>query len=174
METPATDLRELCGNLAVENFKGGLNCCESVYNALLRSGVLSGVDPKTQAMCIGFGGGIGLSGHTCGALSAIVMACGAVYGRPDPWAVSEDSRMSEIAQKYYRRYNRLTHDFEEQFGSTDCAELCSRFEDFHCVERRKSCLKMIAASAKLAYDYLQMSQEEAFALPYGENLGGNA
>jgi hypothetical protein len=102
------------------------------------------------------------------------MACGAVYGRPDPWAVSEDSRMSEIAQKYYRRYNRLTHDFEEQFGSTDCAELCSRFEDFHCVERRKSCLKMIAASAKLAYDYLQMSQEEAFALPYGENLGGNA
>ena len=80
METPATDLRELCGNLAVENFKGGLTCCESVYNALLRSGVLSGVDPKTQAMCIGFGGGIGLSGHTCGALSAIVMACGAVYG----------------------------------------------------------------------------------------------
>lgn len=170
---PKENMRELCGNLAVENFKNGLNCCESVYNALLRAGALEGVDPATQAMCIGFGGGIGLSGHTCGALSAIVMACGAVYGRPDPWSVPAENRMSEIAEKYYRRYNKIVHDFEESFGSTDCAGISSPYEDWHCVERRKTCLKLIANSAKMAYDYLQMPQEEAFVLPYGANMGSN-
>lgn len=170
---PTTDIRDLCGNLAVENFKNGLNCCESVFNALLRAKALPGVDPKSQAMCIGFGGGIGLTGHTCGALSAIVMACGAVHGRPDPWSVPAESRMSEIAGKHYRRYNKIVHDFETRFGHTDCAGLCAPFGDWHSVPRRKFCLKMIAECAKLAYDYLQMPQEEAFALPYGDNIGGH-
>jgi len=167
----STELRELCGNLAVENFKNGLNCCESVYNALLRAGVLK-ANPSTQAMCIGFGGGIGLSGHTCGALSAVIMACGAAYGRTDPWSVPEDRRMSEIADKYYRRYNAIVHEFEKKCGSTDCAGISAPFEDWHSVERRKACLKLIANTAKMAYDYLQMPQEEAFALPYGKNMGG--
>ncbi|MGN8895937.1 C-GCAxxG-C-C family protein [Flavonifractor sp. HCP28S3_F3] len=172
-ENKADEIRELCGNYAVENFKNGLNCCESVYNALLRAGVLKNVAPETQAMCIGFGGGIGLSGHTCGALSAIIMACGAVYGRPDPWAVPAEERMAEIAGKYYRRYNRVVHEFESKFGSTDCAGISAPYEDWHSVERRKNCLKLIANSAKLAYDILQVPQEEAFQLPYGENMGGN-
>lgn len=166
------DLRELCGNLAVENFRNGLNCTESVYNALLRAGVLKGVDPATQSMCIGFGGGIGLSGHTCGALSAIIMANGAVYGRKDPYESPAETRASEISEKYYRRYNKIVHDFEGTFGSTSCEGLGAEFEDWHCKERRKKCMKLIANSAKMAYDYLQMSNEEAFSLPYGKNIGG--
>jgi len=161
------DIRELCGNLAVENFKSGLNCCESVYNALLRAGVLEGVDPKTQAMCIG------LSGHTCGALSGMVMAGGALYGRPDPYAVSDDVRMKEIAGKYYRRYNKMVADFNAAFGSTNCRDICAAHGEWASKDRKKNCLKMIASTAKMAYDNLQISQEEAFAIPYEkDNMGG--
>lgn len=166
------DVRELCGNLAIENFKNGLNCAESVYNALLRAGVLEGVDPDTQAMCIGFGGGIGLSGHTCGALCALVMANGALYGRKDPYEAPEKTRTSEIASKYYRRYNDMVWNFEKIFGNTTCEGLCAEYEDWHCKERRKMCLKLLANTAKMGYDYLKMSNEEAFVLPYGKNMGG--
>ena len=31
-------------------------------------------------------------------------------------------------------------------------------------------MKMIGETAKLAYHYLQMPQEEAFSLPYGKNM----
>ena len=79
---------------------------------------------------------------------------------------------SEIAEKYYRRYNRMVQDFIARNGSALCGEICAPYGDFHCKERRIGCLKMIGATAKLAYEYLQMTQDEAFALPYGPNLGG--
>ena len=166
------DMRTKVSDLAIENFKHGLNCAECVYDALVRGGALD-VDSKTIAMCIGFGGGIGLSGHTCGALSAAVMANGAVYGRPDPWAVPDEERGNEIAQKYYRRYNKMLHDFETAHNGVSCREICSPWADWHCKERRVNCMKLIGATAALAYDYLQMPQEEAFKLPYAkDNMGG--
>ena len=100
------------------------------------------------------------------------MANSAVYGRPEPWKVDAEVRGSEIAEKYYRRYNRMVQDFIARNGSALCGEICAPYGDFHCVERRIGCLKMIGATAKLAYEYLQMTQDEAFALPYGPNLGG--
>lgn len=166
------DMRKKVNDLAVENFKNGLNCSECVYDALVRAGVLK-VDPKTVAMCIGFGGGIGLSGYTCGALLAAVMANGAVYGRPDPWAVPAEVRATEIADKYYRRYNKMVQDFKEAHNGVACREICAPYPDWHCKERRIMCLKLIGATAAMAYDYLQMPQEEAFKLPYAPgNMGG--
>ena len=52
------DLSELVSKYAIENFKSGLNCAESVLEALIRAGVLP-MDKETVAMCTGFGGGIG-------------------------------------------------------------------------------------------------------------------
>ena len=100
------------------------------------------------------------------------MANSAAYGRPEPWKVDSEVRGSEIAEKYYRRYNRMVQDFIARNGSALCGEICAPYGDFHCKERRIGCLKMIGATAKLAYEYLQMTQDEAFALPYGPNLGG--
>lgn len=165
------EMRQKVNDLAVENFKKGLNCSESVYDALIRSGALK-VSPETRAMVIGFGGGIGSCGYTCGALSAAVMANGAVYGRPDPWAVPQEERAGEIAAKYYRRYNQMVHDFENANGSVLCKDISSKYEDWHCKERRVMCMKLIGAAAAMAYDYLNIPQEEAFKLPYGDNMGG--
>lgn len=163
------DKRELCGNLAVESFRSGLNCCESVFDALIRAGVVE-VPKEATAMCIGFGGGIGLTGNNCGALSAIIMANGAKYGRIDPWSVPAEERLSEVADKYYRRYNHIVSDFKKEFGGITCADICEPYGDWHSKERKKNCLKLIANSAKLAYDYLMMSQEVAFELTYQENI----
>ena len=166
------DIYKEVSDLAIENFKHGLNCAESVYNALVRAGVLD-ADPETVSMCIGFGGGVGLSGCICGALAASIIANGAKYGRKDPYAVPEEVRGSEIAARYYRRYNNLIHDFTEAYGSPLCKDICGKFEDFHSKERKVGCLKMIGGTAALACRYLQMSQEESEALPYQENLAGN-
>ena len=164
------DKRQLVNDLAFEDFKNGLNCAECVIDSLIRSGALD-VDPNIRAMAIGFGGGIGMSGYTCGALSAAIMANGAVYGRPDPWEVDPEKRGDEISEKYYRRYNNMVHDFKEAHGAVLCKDLCGKYEDWHSVDRRKMCMKLIAKTAVMAYDYLQMSQEEAFNLPYNDNMG---
>jgi len=163
--------RQLVNDYAFENFKSGLNCAECVYDALIRSGALQ-VDPNTRAMAIGFGGGIGLCGFTCGALSAAIMANGIVYGRPDPWRIDPEVRGEEIAAKHYRRYNKLVHDFRKANNGVLCKDICAQYKNWHSTDRRKMCMKLIAAAATMAYDYLQITQEEAFILPYGENMGG--
>lgn len=166
------DMRKHVSDLAIEGFKSGLNCCESVYDALIRAGVLD-VDPDTRAMCVGFGGGVGLTGHTCGALSGAVMANGAVHGRRDPWAVSDEVRGSEVADHYYRRYNQMVYEFIRDNHSALCREICAPYEDFHEKARRVNCMKLIGRTAAMAYDYLCMDNDKAFQLPYGENMGGN-
>lgn len=162
---------ELASEYAIENFKNGLNCAESVYNGLIRAGALGDVAPETVAMVLGFGGGVGLSGCICGALAASVVANGAKYGRPDPYSVPEEVRGTEIAEKYYARYNNLIYDFTEANGSPLCKDICSKFEDFHSKERKVGCLKMIGATAELACKYLQMTPEEAAKLSYPARLG---
>ena len=165
------EVRAAVRDCAFENFKSGLNCAESVYDALIRGGALD-VAPETCAMVIGFGGGIGLCGYTCGALSAAIMANGAVYGRPDPWVVDPDIRGDEISEKYYRRYNNMVQDFIKAHGAVLCKDLCAPYDDWHSKERRKMCMKLTADAAVMAYDYLLISQDEAFMLPYAENMGG--
>lgn len=167
------EIRERISGYAIENFKNGLNCSECVLEAFIRAGVLS-LPPEAVALATGFGGGLGLSGYTCGALSAAVLVNSAVHGRTNPYGVPAEQRGREVAEKHYRRYNCLVHDFRLAHGGVLCREISAPFDDWHSKERRKTCLKLIGAAAALAYDYLSMPQEEAFVLPYGPNMGGEA
>ncbi|ATW24014.1 C-GCAxxG-C-C family protein [Candidatus Formimonas warabiya] len=170
MMSQEKDLRTMASDYAIANCNKGFNCTEAIYDALLRCGALK-VPQETIALSFGFGGGIGLTGHTCGALCAVVLACGAAYGRPDPWRIPEDERIMEI-RDYYRRYNKIVHDFIAENKSASCKELCAPFGDFQSRERRVYCMKLIGRSAAMAVDFLSMSQDEAFDLPFGENLAG--
>lgn len=163
--------KQLVNDYAIENFKNGLNCAESVYEALIRAGVLD-VPKETLAICTGFGGGIGLYGEVCGALSAAIMANSAIYGRKDPWRVDPDQRGKEVAEKYYRRYNNMVREFKKINGCTSCRAIGAPYEDWHSKERRVHCLKLVGTTARLAYKYLQIAQEDAFEMPYGENMAG--
>lgn len=150
---------------AIENYKKGLNCSECVLEALVREGALN-LPREMIGMCVGFGGGIGLQGGPCGALTAAVLANGIRYGRKDPYTVEDSVRAGEIAEKYYRRYHALVNDFVAANGSVNCADISAPHGEWLSKSRRIGCLKMIGATARLAYRYLQLSQEEAFELPY--------
>ena len=65
---------------AKANFRAGLNCAESVFEAVL-SQVDTGLPLETMCLMTGFGGGGGHFGDTCGALVGAMAALGAVYGR---------------------------------------------------------------------------------------------
>ena len=65
---------------AKNNFRTGLNCAESVFEAVM-SQVDTGLPQETMCLMTGFGGGGGHFGDTCGALAGAMAALGAVYGR---------------------------------------------------------------------------------------------
>lgn len=165
------ELKEKVAELAVENFKSGLNCPEAVFDAIHRAGLID-VPHECISMATGFGGGIGLSGNTCGALSGAIMSIGAVHGRPDPYAVDASVRAQEIAERIYRIFNNMTNDFMQENGCLTCKDIGNPYSDWHCKERRKKCMKLVGTTAARAVDYILMSKEEAAALPYCANMGG--
>ena len=112
---------------AKNNFKTGLNCAESVFEAVL-SQIDTGLPRETLCVMTGFGGGGGLFGDTCGALVGAMAALGAVYGRR---AVPTDAKAA-TEELYgnpglYRLFNRLPNEFKERFGATQCRLLTSQW-----------------------------------------------
>ena len=75
--------KQLARQYADENIQAGLNCSESVFNALIRSGIVD-LPEEATALASGVNGGAAATGHTCGAITDAVMALGAVYGSADP------------------------------------------------------------------------------------------
>lgn len=165
------EMLQLVGELAINNFKTGYNCTECVFLALIDAGALD-IPRETVKMAIGFGGGIGCSGETCGALSGAILANGAKHGRLG-WETEDPmQRGMDVAEKYYRRYNAMVHEFEKANNAVTCKGISAPFGDWNCKDRKKYCMKMIGATAQMAYKFLQMSNEEAFKLPYGFNMHG--
>ncbi len=156
---------------AMEGHTRGLNCAESIIDALIRAGV-PGIPREALAMATGFGGGIGMCGHTCGALSAAVMAVGAKHGRLDPYATPEDARRQELGDKYYRIFNRMTHEFRERHGNVLCGAFTGQAGGWASPARRKTCAGLVKDTAAMACRYLAMNREEAEALKFGPNLAG--
>lgn len=126
----------------------GLNCAESVLLAFLDTHQLS-----RDALCLasGFGGGIGHTGHICGAISAAVMALGTQKGRKDPFAIEDPmERSRQLREEIYPLFADLIQEAEEKFGTVNCAELTAGFEDFNSKERRLHCQEIITYCAALA------------------------
>ena len=166
-----------------ENIRSGLCCSESVFLALIRSGVVD-LPEEASALVSGLCGGVGGTGNTCGALTGAVLGLSAVYGRPDP--IGNRARMLRDAKpemavtdpkedyRYYmmRRFNNIPGDFKKQFGSVLCRELIAGVGGYKSPERPAFCRRAMEASLELALKYIDMDDETANALPYAENLFG--
>jgi hypothetical protein len=98
------------------------------------------------------------------------MGVGFRHGRRDPWAAQAEERGKELAQKYYRRYNKLVHDFIDRFGSVQCRELNAEME-WASQDRRRNCAQIVTGAAAMAYDNIMIAQEDAFRLPYQKAMG---
>jgi C_GCAxxG_C_C family probable redox protein len=99
---------------AVESFKSGFSCSQAVCYVFAED---LGLDRETALRVSGgFGGGMGHTGQTCGAVTGAVIAIGLKYGKVD----ADDNRAKEIT---YEKVQELKRRFCELHGSILCEDL---------------------------------------------------
>lgn len=99
---------------AVNNFKQGYNCAQSVFLAFAED---FGFDKETALkLSSSFGGGMGRLREVCGAVSSMFAICGLKDGYTSP---SNDDEKA----KHYERIQNLAQKFESEFGSIICRKL---------------------------------------------------
>jgi C_GCAxxG_C_C family probable redox protein len=159
---------------AKQNFKQGLNCSESVFKALIDSGLID-VPPEMVCLATGFGGGMGLAGHNCGALIAAVMAMGAAYGRRDPLEGDFEYRVDRLYGNpgLYRFFNQMPNRFKDAVGEINCKDINRDYPEWQDKNRFRNCMRILIEAAGIAAEEILKGQsEDAFKQPFGENVAG--
>lgn len=167
------DLVQKAKDNAKQNFKDGLNCSESVFKAVIDTGV-TGLEPEAVSIATGFGGGIGLAGYGCGALIGAVMAVSAVHGRRNPLEGEFKDRVDRLYGNpgLYRLFNGMAHEFKEKFGALDCMQLNEGYPEWFDKDRFRECMKMVIYAAGMAVEYILKGEKEGYTQPFGKNMAG--
>lgn len=145
-------------NKAVELFKSGYNCSQSVVGAFAD---LYGFTPEQAfRMAASFGGGIGRMRQTCGAACGMFLLAGL-----DTGAVEGSDRAGKSHN--YAIVQELAAKFKEINGSMICAELLglkksenvgkdpqaeARTPQYY---KKRPCAKMVETAATLFAEYLE-------------------
>lgn len=141
-------------------FRQGLNCSECVMATFLD---LHGSDLPNEILSLasGFGGGMGHTKNTCGAITGAVMALSAVVGRKNPL---EKETMAERIQELHKIYEiegRMVEEIKEKYGTLICSELSAPMGDFEGKTRKKNCMQIISECTEIAMRYvLEAEQNE--------------
>ena len=99
---------------AMDLFRNGYNCAQSVFGAFASS---LGLDFETAVkIASSFGGGIARMREVCGAVSGMCMVAGYAFGYSNPDDFSEKA-------EHYKRIQQLLDSFRELNGSIICREL---------------------------------------------------
>ena len=99
---------------AVELFKEGFNCSQSVFVAFSHR---FGVDEETaKKISAGLGGGLGRMREVCGAVSGASMVIGSI-------CAATDGKDSESKQRNYELVREFADRFTKRNGSIICREL---------------------------------------------------
>jgi len=160
---------------AKQNFREGLNCAESVLEAVINTGIIKDIPPEVVAVSTGFGGGIGQYGTICGALAGATIAVGCVHGRKNPKNGTFEERVRQLQGNpgLYRLFNNLPNDFAEKFGACECAALTSDYKDnFEAIERKRRCHQFVIEAAGIAAKYILMGSEEGYSQTMRKNMHG--
>jgi C_GCAxxG_C_C family probable redox protein len=103
-------------NKAVEKFKEGFNCAQSVLYSYAEE---LHVDPDLALrIANGFGGGMGRKQEVCGAVSGGILVLGLLHGRG-----MQDGK--ERQEKTYIEVRNLIDSFIKEHGTICCRELVS-------------------------------------------------
>ncbi len=135
---------------AVELFKQGYNCSQSVFAACAD---LYGVTDESLALRLSasFGGGIGRMRMVCGAASGMFLLAGLHNGSATPH--DNDGKMAN-----YAFVQQLAGDFKDKYGSLICAELLGlapKPEEPRPAERtpqyyeKRPCSEMVAEAVRI-------------------------
>ena len=135
---------------AVELFKQGYNCSQSVFAACAD---LYGVTDESLALRLSasFGGGIGRMRMVCGAASGMFLLAGLHNGSATPH--DNDGKMAN-----YAFVQNLAGQFKDKYGSLICAELLGlapKPEEPRPAERtpqyyeKRPCAEMVAEAVRI-------------------------
>lgn len=99
---------------AVNNFKSGYSCAQSVFLAFAED---FGFDKETALrLSSSFGAGMGRLREVCGAVSSMFAIAGLKYGYTSP---NDD----EAKAKHYELIQTLAEKFKSKYGTIICREL---------------------------------------------------
>ena len=161
---------------ARKNFSRGYNCSETVFEAVLGEMDL-GLPHEAMRFATGFGGGVGLYGGTCGAITGATLAVSAVHGRTSlPEGEGEDLMQKSKEQFYgrpglYRIFNQIPNRIAEKYGETLCAELTKKWQkDWLCREHALSCREIMIDAAGIAAELILADKDEMANKPFGKNV----
>lgn len=99
---------------AINNFKSGYNCAQSVFLAFAED---FGFDKETALkLSSSFGGGMGRLREVCGAVSSMFAIAGLKYGYTS-------TNNDEAKAKHYELIQALAEKFKSKYGTIICREL---------------------------------------------------
>lgn len=161
---------------ARKNFSLGYNCTECVTEAVLTL-IDTGLPPEAKKMATGFGGGVGLYGDTCGAITGAILAVGAVHGRSSlPEGEGKEAVKKAADQLYgkpglYRLFNQIPNRLKDKFGATQCRELTTSWQStWLCRDHALFCRDLITEAAGLAAEMALSDRDELASKPFGKNV----
>jgi len=171
------ELIERVRQRAKKNFSLGYNCSETVFEAVLGELDL-GLPPEMLRLATGFGGGVGLYGDSCGAITGAVLAVGAVHGRRGlPKGESKEAVAAASKEQFYgrpgiyRMFNQIPNRIEEKYGATLCRELTKKWQnDWLCREHALSCREIMMDAAGIAAEMVLSEAGEMMNRPLGKNV----
>lgn len=144
---------------AVELFKSGYNCSQSVVAAF--ADMYGFTTEQALHMSASFGGGIGRMRQTCGAACGMFLLAGL-----EKCAIEGSDRESKAAN--YKLVQELAEEFKKRNGSMICAELLNlkkaevssvpeeRTEQYYA---KRPCAKMVEVAATIWAEYLEKQQK---------------
>lgn len=148
------ELEERIGK-AVELFKSGFNCAQSVVTAF--ADMYGFTEEQALHMSASFGGGIGRMRMTCGAACGLFMLAGL-----EKCATEGNDRASKAEN--YALVQQLAEEFKKRNGSLTCAELLGlkKPEGSSMPEERtaqyyakRPCARMVEEAARIWMEHLQ-------------------
>lgn len=142
---------------AVELFKSGYNCSQSVVAAF--ADLYGFTEEQALRMSASFGGGIGRMRQTCGAACGMFLLAGLDTGAVDAEDRAGKSHNYEVVQQLAER-------FKAENGSLICAELLglsttAAHRDTQAEPRtdlyykKRPCVEMVETAARIFANYLK-------------------
>lgn len=141
--------------IAMENFKKGYNCSQSIVLAF--EDILPMDGATLSKMASSFGGGMGRLREVCGSVTGMFMVAGLLYGYDGP-------ETGEIKAEHYARIQELAHRFEEKHGTIICREMLglevkhdipvpeARTEQYY---KKRPCPEIIGDAAEILEKYIE-------------------
>lgn len=128
---------------AVENFKNGYSCSESIVKAAIDEGLLP---MEFLSAATSFSGGMG-SGCLCGAIAGSQIVIGFLHGK------GKTERARTLAKEFI-------DEFKKTHKATCCKVLTTGF-DFHSPERKAHCVNMVYDCGEILERILEREQIKA-------------